>query len=326
MGVVIAARDVPRWVQPAPTITNGEAVADIGASAVLVVAGEIVALVPLAPTFPVGPLCSGSAVVGADGTVAVLAVVDGRAVVDIDGVSEVEDHLGVANGVAVLAVEAVGDFAVESDGTSYVLVISDTVPLVPQLGDAPLPEWQDYGQGSTPVFPFTLPTQFTDRWSNEQDAFAFVAITGVGHDIGAGGFASAEIGFEGSAAAILKGTVSVFPYLLPAVFDSSYFGVVGSAVFSVEASGDLVVSAVGDAVADIGGESNSLSAAVFPFVFPTVFYEPFQSGVAEVGVVAVGEVAATVRGQAVVSVAASGITLNLTILPFRLPAIFLIDV
>lgn len=325
-GVVIAARDVPRWVQPAPTVTNGEALLLFDVSAQCVVEGMAVAAIPLAPLFPTAVLVEGSATAACQGEVFVFPAAFGLAMVDIDGVSEVEDHLGVANGVAVVLVDAVGEFAAASDGAAYAFFISDTAAVVPQLGDAQIPEWQDYGQGSTPVFPFTLPTQFTDRWSNEQDAFAFVSITGVGHDIGVGGFASASLQFEGSAASSIKGTVSVFPYTLPAVFDDSFYGSVGSAVLAVGSTGHVVVSAVGDAVADIGGASFSLSSSVFPFSFPTLFYQPFQTGVAGIEVAAVGEVSVRTRGQSVVSVAASGITLNLTILPFRLPAMFLDDV
>jgi hypothetical protein len=200
-------------------------------------------------------------------------------------------------------------------------VLSDFRPLVPQVGSAEV-VLADYGQGSVPVFPFTLPTQFTDGRA-DKDAIAYVNITGSGVDIGVGGFADASFTLDGTAPSLLKGSVSVLPYRFPAIFDNSYSGQIGYAEVFVTGSGSQVVSVKADSVVNISGASDSLSAAVLPFKFPTVFFEPYSLGSAQVACDAASPVAVEVLGDAVVSVAVEMFTYEITRFPFRLPATFL---
>lgn len=308
--MVIAARDVARWVQPAPRVVQGEANISLAGNGVAVAAGFAPASVNLVPQFPVAALSAAVAGVAVEGAVFVLPAVAGIAVLDgVDATGIYDPHVGVTDALAEVFLVEDDSVAVDVAGQSFCVPFSNCFSVVEVSGSAEM-EFDDFGQGSTPVFPFSLPIQFTNRWSNEQDAFAVVPISGVGHSIAVGGFADASLAFDGAGDASVKGSVSVFPFLLPAVFDTSFSGLIGRATVNATSSGSVVVDVSGDAVADIAGSGPSLSAAVFPFAFPTVFYQPFQTGAAGVEVVAVGEVAVWALGQSVVSVAAPGITLS----------------
>jgi hypothetical protein len=118
--------------------------------------------------------------------------------------------------------------------------------------------------------------------------------------------------------------VSVLPYRFPAIFDNSYSGQVGYAEVFVTGSGSQVVSVNAESVVNIVGASNSLSTAVLPFKFPTMFFEPYSLGAAQVVCDAVSPVAVEVLGDAVVSVVTDGVSYPLTdaVLPFEFPAVF----
>lgn len=318
--MVIAVRDIPRWVQPAPTTVSGEAIVFPEAVGDVSVAGFAVGPVVVSAAFPVRVDQDGLASVGLFGEVLLLSRLLGSAPVVFDNTGFADDAT-LTSAVAFVELVSRMSVAIDAFGDAYGLVLSDFVPLVPQLGSAEV-GFADYGQGSNPVFPFSLPTQFTDG-DNSSDAAAVVEITGVGFDVGAGGFASAEFTLDGTAPSLLKGTVSVLPYRFPAIFDNSFSGQVAYAGVFVTGSASSVVSVTAESVVTITGASDSLSAAVLPFKFPTVFFEPYSLAVGEVVCDGVSPVAVKVSGDAVVSVAVEMWTIEITRFPFRLPARFI---
>lgn len=318
--MVIAVADIQRWVQPAPTRVQGEAIVFPDATCDVVVVGSAVGPVVLAPAFPVAVDQAGVAPIQLFGEVLLLSSLLGSASVGFDNTGFADDAT-LTSAVATVSAVAAGLVSIDAFGVAYGLVLSDFRPLVPQVGSAEV-ALADYGQGSVPVFPFSLPTQFTDG-RNDKDAIAYVSITGSGVDVGVGGFADATFTLDGTAPGVLKGMVSVLPYRFPAIFDNSYSGQVGYAEVFVTGSGSQVVSVNAESVVNIAGASDSLSTAVLPFKFPTVFFEPYQLGAAQVVCDGVSPAFVEVSGDAVVSVAAEMWTIEITRFPFRLPARFI---
>ena len=298
--MVIAVADIQRWVQPAPTRVQGEAIVFPDAVADVVVVGFASGPVVLAPAFQVAVDQAGVAPIQLFGEALLLSRLLGSASVAFDNTGFADDA-ALTSAVATVSAVAAGLVSIDAFGVAYGLVLSDFRPLVPQVGSAEV-TFVDYGQGSNPVFPFTLPTQFTDG-SNNKDAIASVNITGSGVDIGVGGFADASFTLDGTAPSLLKGTVSILPYRFPAVFDNSYSGQIAHAEVFVTGSGSQVVSVNADCVINIVGASDSFSTAVLPFSFPTVFFVPYQLGEAQVICNGISTAFVMALGNAVVSVA-----------------------
>jgi hypothetical protein len=319
--MVIAVKDIARWVQPAPTVTAGDALAEIFSSATARVSGFATASIPLSPRFPISVRVSGSAPVALDGTTLLLSRLLALAQVVFDNTGSNVPNVAARVAFASVDIVATATVRIASDANAYLLFLTGFPVAVPQLGSAEI-AFADYGQGSVPVFPFTLPTLFTDG-SNDHAADAVVAFNCVGTVDGAGGFADASVELVGAVAASIKGTVTVFPYRFPAVFDSNYSGQSGMAEFGLIGYGPVEVAVLASASITIGGAGQSLSAAVLPFRFPTLFFEPYQLGDAQVVCSAVGDIAVEVGGDSVVSIATEGLTIEITRFPFRLPARFL---
>lgn len=268
--MVIAAKDIPRWVQPAPTTTSGDAqviltgdpstVVQIAAQATSAIAATCAVAVPLAgdaellyvDDFPLIPRPAADALVVFDNT------------------AEVEDHLGVAACIAIADISSTGvlDTQVEASALFGLLGIVDAAPVL--SADASV-EFADYGQGSKPVFPFTLPTRFTDNLLDVQDAAADIVITGIGFDIAAGGFADAFVEITTPGSLEIKGNTPIFPFGFPIVFTDAANNKIGSAVVDITAPTLVVLELDGDAQAGIVAEGLIANPAVFPLLLPVVF-------------------------------------------------------
>lgn len=267
---MIAARDIPRWVQPAPTTTRGDALVILTGDPATVVAGSAPASAPIvASCLTAVPVIAEAALLYADDFPLIPLVTAGAEVV-LDNTAEVEDSLGVAACIAIADIISTGvlDTQAQADGLFVLVGIVDAAPVL--SADAEI-GFADYGQGSKPVFPFTFPTRFTDNLLDVQDAAATVVITGVGFDIAAGGFADARVQMSTPGSAEIKGNAPIFPFGFPIVFSDAANIQVGGAVADITAPVVLVVQLDADAQAAIEADGSVSNPAVFPLLLPVVF-------------------------------------------------------
>ena len=266
---VIDAVLVPRWVQDPPAITTGEALFTLVADSLVSVSVDAAAALVFGAEFPVAVSVLGDAEVAADTVLAVSVAVLGDAEVGITA-PFTSDDVNLTAGIALAEITASCDVSVPVD-CSADIVIFDVSTFAPALlGDATV-ALEDYGQGSSPLFPFELPMLFTNNPLGIQLADANIIINGFSDDVRAGGFADAEIGFIGSAALTLFGSVPIFDFILPAVFSAPGNVILAQAVLEFSGDADTVVIVFADASAAITSTADRIDPTVFSFVLPAQF-------------------------------------------------------
>jgi hypothetical protein len=140
---------------------------------------------------------------------------------------------------------------------------------------------EDYGQGSPPIFPFQLPTRFTDNPLGIQLADASIAINGFSDDVQVAGVAEAFIGFADYGGVFpyvfpinfegLQGSAPIFDFVLPIVFSATSNVALARALLVFEGDADTVVTVLADASAAITSSAGRVDTTFFPFLLPAQF-------------------------------------------------------
>ena len=277
---VIDAALIQRWVQDPFAISFGFATIPITADAD--VAAAAFADSSLADMFSdclAAVPQIGDAEVAFQTVLAALVAVEGDATVDITAPAESAD-VSLTAGIALAPIEATCDAAVAVDGDANI-VIFDTSTFAPAVIGSASVALEDYGQGSPPIFPFQLPTRFTDNPLGIQLADATIAINGFSDDVQVAGIAEAFIGFADYGNSFpyvfpinfegLQGSAPIFDFILPIVFSatSNVALAIGTLIFDGEA--DTVVTVLADASAAITSSAGRLDTTFFPFLLPAQF-------------------------------------------------------
>lgn len=267
--MVIAAAEVPRWYQPTPNTATGDAqVVLTGDPDAL---GEVSAPAAAAIT----ALFVGAVQVNADAPLlydddfALLPLVDATADVMFDNTAAVEDDLGVAACIALADITATCLLDTQSSAPALFVLfgIVDAAPVLSGNADV---GFADYGQGSIPVFPFTLPALFTDNPYGFQTGDAVVTVTGDAFDIQGGGIADAVIQIDTPAVFSRKGNTPIFPFGFPIVFTDPANDQRAIALVELLIPGQLSVEVDADAQAGITATVLQANPAVFPMTLPVV--------------------------------------------------------
>ena len=276
---VIDADLVQRWIQDPPAIAFGfasmpiTADADVAAAVFADCAAEFVADC-LAAVAQIG-----DAEVAFETVLAVLAAVDGDATVDITAPAESAD-VSLTAGIALAPIAATCDVVVELDGDANI-VIFDTSTFAPAVIGSATVALEDYGQGSPPIFPFQLPTRFTDNPLGIQLADASIAINGFSDDVQVAGIAEAFIGFADYGNSFpyvfpinfegLQGSAPIFDFILPIVFSATSNVALATASLVFEGDADTVVTVFADASAAMTSTATRIDPTFFPFLLPAQF-------------------------------------------------------
>ena len=226
--MVLAVVDVKRWVQPdlIEKKAVGEAFVAFENTGECVVSGRASAAVVLAVKFPVGVVTAGSAtaVLVAPDTFAPLVRASAVAAIESDALT---NDYHAAAGIALLPITGVSLREVALSGVALFEVFSRFPQAVEVTGDAVV-SFGDFGMG-VPIFPMTFPFQFTAsellRWAS-----ATVVIGGAGSVDAVAVTGSATVRIAGKARLNFQGSIPVFPFGFPAVFDNEANVRLGSAV------------------------------------------------------------------------------------------------
>ena len=268
--MVIAAKNVPRWVQPAPTTTTGDALVILTGDPQAKAAGIASASATITALAATQPVVTGTAAIIYGDTIRLLPLVDATAQIVLNNTAKAEDHLGVAAAIALAAITAPATTKAVIDA-AVILQILATLETKPQvLGDAVV-SMADFGQGSKPVLPFTLPTRLTDNLLDIQDAAANVQITGDSYNGGASGFADAIIAITSTVPLTIKGNTPIFPFALPLVFTDTANVKNALALVTITAPGELAATVGATAQAAIVADAIQANPAVLPLLLPVVF-------------------------------------------------------
>ena len=276
---VIDAALVERWIQDPPAITFGFATVPITADADLAAA----VFADCSAEFVADCLAAvaqiGDAEVAFETVVAVLVAVEGDATVDITAPAESAD-VSLTAGIALAAIEATCDVAITVDCDANI-VIFDTSIFAPAVIGSATVALEDYGQGSPPIFPFQLPTRFTDNPLGIQLADASIAINGFSDDVQVAGVAEAFIGFADYGGVFpyvfpinfegLQGSAPIFDFVLPIVFSATSNVALARALLVFEGDADTVVTVLADASAAITSSAGRVDTTFFPFLLPAQF-------------------------------------------------------
>jgi hypothetical protein len=276
---VIDADLVQRWVQDPPAIAVGTVTVPITASADTAVAVIADAAAEFTAECFVALPVTGDAEVAFAAVLAASVAVIGDASVGITATAESAD-VNLTAGIALAAIEASCDVAVALDSDANI-VIFDTSTVAPAVvGDATV-ALEDYGQGSSPIFPFQLPTRFTDNPLGIQDASATIVINGYSDDIQVGVFADAFVDFEDYGGVFpykfpisfegLQGSAPIFDFVLPIVFSATSNVALALATVVVEGDADTIVTVLADASAAITSDAARVDPSFFPFLLPAQF-------------------------------------------------------
>lgn len=269
--MVIAAADIPRWFQPAPNLTTGEALVaftgDPGAQADV----SAPASIPITSVFVGATAVDADAPLVYNDSLELFPLAIATASVEFDNTGLAEDNLGVAAAIALVNITATCLLDTQVEGNAL-FTIFGTVEGAPVLSADAEIGFADYGQGSIPIFPFTLPVLFTDNPYGYQTGAAFVTVTGDGFDITVAGYADATVAVDTPGTISQKGNTPIFPFGLPIVFDDLPANVqLGAALASIASSGELLAQVDGDAEAAITAVVYQANPAVLPFTLPIVF-------------------------------------------------------
>ena len=268
--MVIAASQVERWLQPTPNLTVADAIlAFAGGTTVTkgAATGTATAAILAVPVVSVAAALATASIDYADDLELTTLVLASASVV-FDNTAAVEDHLGVAACIALVPITAPGSLvAVEAGpGDFTLLTVADLAALV--IPADAVVDFEDYGQGSIPIFGFTLPVLFTDNPYGYQTGDATVIITGVGYDAQAGGYADAVVPIITPADFSQKGNTPIFPFGWPIVFTAAANFQIGSATVALDTPADLVVDTDADAPAAITSVFDQFNPALFPWTLP----------------------------------------------------------
>ena len=266
---VIDAVLVPRWVQDPPAITTGEALFTLVADSLVSVSVDAAAALVFGAEFPVAVSVLGDAEVAADTVLAVSVAVLGDAEAGITA-PFTSDDVNLTAAIALVPITASCDVAVPLDVDANI-VIFDTSTFAPAVVGSATVAFEDYGQGSPPLFPFQLPTLFTDNPLGIQLAEASITINGFSDDVRVAGFADAFVDFAGSVELTLSGYAPVFPFALPIVFSSTANLLSAEAVMAFDGDADTVVTVLADASVAITSTADCIDPTVFSFVLPAQF-------------------------------------------------------
>lgn len=162
---------VQEWVQPKPTVTNGEAWVGLDCSPDAAVAGVSSASVVLDAATVLSPDWLAEAGFSVEGDVEFTPDCLAEGVVEFDAEGPTDENVGRRDAVATVQVSALCDVGVAGDAWAGVFlgVEVDAAPLV--LGDAEV-EITHYSSGATPVFPFRSTMLFMDAGLLVLDAAA----------------------------------------------------------------------------------------------------------------------------------------------------------
>jgi len=276
---VIDADLVQRWVQDPPAISFGFATVPITADADVAAAVFGDCAVELFADCLAAVEQIGDAEVALNAVLAVLVGVEGDATVDITGPAESAD-VSLTAGIALAPIEATCDVEVAIDGDANI-VIFDISTFAPALLGSATVSMEDLGQGSSPIFPFQLPTRFTDNPLGIQLADATIAIDGFSDDVRVAGVAEAFIGFADYGNSFpyvfpinfegLQGSAPIFDFILPIVFSATSNVALARALVVLEGDADTVVTVLADASAAITSSAGRVDITVFPFLLPAQF-------------------------------------------------------
>ena len=266
---VIDAVLVPRWIQDPPAITSGEALFTLVADALVSVPVDAAAALIFDADFQVAVSVLSDAEVAADTILAVSVAVLGDAEVGITAPFTSND-VNLTAAIALVPITASCDVAVPLDVDANI-VIFDNSTFAPAVVGSATVAFEDYGQGSPPLFPFQLPTRFTDNPLGIQLAEASITINGFSDDVRVAGFAEAFIDFAGSVELTLFGYAPVFPFAFPVVFSSAVNVLSAEAVLSFDGDADTVVAVLASASVTITSTAVRIDPTVFPFALPGQF-------------------------------------------------------
>jgi hypothetical protein len=271
---------VPRWTQEPPATALGEAFMPITADdnpvtiplngdAALVLEVDFLVAIPLA----------GDATVAADTVIAILTVVTGDASAAITSTAQSID-VNITAGIALAEIVGSADF-VPSLPADITFGILDFSTILPKVTGSATVSFVDNGQGSSPLFPFRFPTNFTDNPLGIQTADAVIAITGSSENVAAGAYGDAFLEFDDYGTVFpyrfpiqfegITGSTPIFPFVFPAVFTTQANGRLAAAVLAFEGEADFVVKLTGDASAAITSTAVRVDPTRFPFVLPGQF-------------------------------------------------------
>jgi hypothetical protein len=277
---VIDAALVQRWVQDPPAITQGEAFFSLTAEALVAVAVTGTAELAFAAEFLTAVPQIGDAEIAADTVISLLAAVVGDAEAAIESSAESAD-VNLTAGIALAEIAASAEVAVEVDGDANI-VIFDISTFAPALVGSATVSMEDLGQGSPPLFPFQLPTRFTDNPLGIQKADAIIVITGFSDDVAVAGFADAVVRIVDTGPTFpyyfplqcegLQGSTPIVPFVFPAVFTAAANVNLATATIAFDGDGDTVVSVLADAQAAITATGSRVSPSTFPFTLPAEFF------------------------------------------------------
>ena len=277
---VIDAALVPRWTQEPPATALGEAFMPISAddNAVAIPLNGDAALV-LEMGFPVAIPLDGDATVAADTVIAILTVVVGDASAAITSTAQSID-VNITAGIALAEITGSADF-VPNLPADIAFGILDASTIIPATSASATVSFVDNGQGSSPLFPFTFPTNFTDNPLGIQTADAVIAISGSSEDVAAGGFADAVLAFDDYGTVFpyrfpiqfegITGSTPIFPFVFPAVFTTQANGRLAAAELAFAMEIELIAALIGEAEAAITSTAIRVDPTRFPFALPAQF-------------------------------------------------------
>lgn len=268
---VISAADIPRWYQPTPNLTSGEALIAFTGNPQPRIAGSAPAAANITAACPVSVRAAADAPLLHNDTLQLFPLVTATASIVFDNTGTTEPNLGVAAAIALADITATCRLDTQIDGNT-VFVIFGRVEGAPVLSANAEIGFADYGQGSIPIFPFTLPVLFTDNPYGYQTGDAIVTVTGDGYDIQGAGFADAIVVIDTPGTISQKGNTPIFPFGFPIVFDDLPANVqLGAALAAISSSADVIAQVDGDAQAAITAVVFQANPAVLPFTLPIVF-------------------------------------------------------
>jgi len=269
--MVIAAAAIPRWFQPTPNLTSGEALLAFTGNPDATPSVSALAAAAITAPFAATAQVDATASLIYNDSLQLLPLVTATASIEFDNTGLAEDNLGVAAAIALADITATCLLDTQLQGNA-VFVIFGRVEGAPVLSADAEIGFADYGQGSIPIFPFTLPVLFTDNPYGYQTGDAIVTVTGDGYDIQGAGFADAIVVIDTPGTFSQKGNTPIFPFGFPIVFDDLPANVqLGAALASITSSGEVVAQVDGDAQAAITAVVFQANPAVLPFTLPIVF-------------------------------------------------------
>ena len=277
---VIEAALVQRWTLDPPAIATGEAVITVTADNVpasVSVAAD--AALVFGVDFPAAVTLSGDAQVAADTVIAIVPVLVGDASAAITSTAQSID-VNITAGIALAEIAATADVAIALTGDAAFGIL-DVSLFQPSVSGSATVSFVDNGQGSSPLFPFRFPTNFTDNPLGIQTADAVIAISGSSEDVAAGGFADAVLAFDDYGTVFpyrfpiqfegLQGSTPIFPFVFPAVFTTQANGRLASANLKFEMDVEAIPVLLGDASAAITSTAIRVDPTRFPFALPAQF-------------------------------------------------------